>query len=387
MIRHVSVLGAGNAGQALAAYLAGKGLAVTLYNRNAERLRHIRNRTLQVVDAEEKRSAVILEKVTTRLDMALEKAEILFVSTTSLAHGDLARNMAGHLRPHQKIVLHPCRSGGAFEFLRILREISFKQNPVAELETTLFASRLDEEGTIHIYGRKREVHLASLPARETGECFGELLPYIPNLLKAPSVLYTSLSNYGAMLHPAPLLFAASKVENGRFPHRHYLDGFSPSVADLVERMDNERISIGHAYGLHLLPLKHWIASAYDVEGNSLHELIHKVPAYQKIGGPCSIRHRYILEDVATGLVPMIAFARVVGVPTPVMDCVVTNANLLLKEDFYARSRSLAAMGLQGMGRDEIIQVSLYGEVLQTWIRGNAAYSEHPLETAFTPQEF
>jgi opine dehydrogenase len=387
MIRHVSVLGAGNAGQALAAYLAGKGLGVTLYNRHAERLKHIRNRTLQVVDAEENRSAVTLEKVTTRLDEAMEKAAIIFISTTSLAHGDLARSLAAHLKPHQKILLHPCRSGGAFEFCRILREISFKRNPVAELETTLFASRLDEEGAIHIYGTKRGVHLASLPARETGECFGELLPHIPNLLKAPSVLYTSLSNYGAMLHPAPLLFSASKVENGKFPHRHYLDGFSPSVADLVERMDNERVSIGHAYGLHLLPLKHWISSAYDVEGSTLHELIHKVPAYQKIGGPCTLRHRYIMEDVATGLVPMIAFARVVGVPTPIMDCMVANANLLLKENFHLRSRSLESMGLQGMGRDEIIQVSLYGEVLQTWIRENAAYSEHALETVFIPQEF
>jgi opine dehydrogenase len=51
---------------------------------------------------------------------------------------------------------------------------------------------------------------------------------------------------------------------------------------------------------------------------------------------------------------MASFARLVGVPTPLMDAIITLASVINEEDYRQTGRSLESLGLSGKPPYEII---------------------------------
>ena len=71
--------------------------------------------------------------------------------------------------------------------------------------------------------------------------------------------------------------------------------------------------------------------------------------------PTALSHRFLREDIACTVGLVQALARVARVPTPTIDAMVHLANVLLGEDLRAGGRDLAALGWDGLGRDEIVR--------------------------------
>jgi opine dehydrogenase len=78
-----------------------------------------------------------------------------------------------------------------------------------------------------------------------------------------------------------------------------------------------------------------------------------VDAYVGVGSPSTLQHRYVLEDIPTGLVPISYFGKIAGVQTPAMDSIVELACQLYGIDFWAVGRNPHSLGLVGMTIDEI----------------------------------
>jgi opine dehydrogenase len=72
--------------------------------------------------------------------------------------------------------------------------------------------------------------------------------------------------------------------------------------------------------------------------------------------PDSFEHRYMIEDVGFGLVPMCEFARLADVKTPHMTSVITLASAMTGRDFMREGRTLAKMGLEGRRVEELRSV-------------------------------
>ena len=68
------------------------------------------------------------------------------------------------------------------------------------------------------------------------------------------------------------------------------------------------------------------------------------------GAPAACRSA---EDVSYGLATRAALAARVGVPTPVMDAIVTLASAVLGTDCRAEARKLAELGLAGVGPEAV----------------------------------
>jgi opine dehydrogenase len=63
--------------------------------------------------------------------------------------------------------------------------------------------------------------------------------------------------------------------------------------------------------------------------------------------------RQILEDVPTGLVPLVSLGALAGVQTPACRAVTDVCCLLLDRDFWAEGRNARNLGLEEMSVDEI----------------------------------
>lgn len=350
----IAVIGAGNGGQAYAAYLASKGHEVSLCDRN-----------VKVVEALKRLSEIHLEGklhcsgkpalVTDDMAQAIKGVELVMVTTTANAHKDLARQMAPYIADNQVVVLNPGRTGGALEFKQVLRENGVKKRVyLAEAQTLVFACRIVETGVVNIIGVKDRVLLSAYPSSDTQYVLGKLACVFDCFKEAANVLETSFENYGAIFHPSVVLFNEAAIERGN--EFYFYRDMTPGLANLIESIDNERLAVANAYGIHPVSASDWVAYAYDnIEGTTLCERMRNNPAYYEILAPTKIDCRQITEDIPTGLVPISEFGKAANVPTPLMDAIITLCSELLQRDFRKEGRNLKNLGFEGFTPEEIIR--------------------------------
>jgi opine dehydrogenase len=82
--------------------------------------------------------------------------------------------------------------------------------------------------------------------------------------------------------------------------------------------------------------------------------------YQATGTPTSLDHKFISEDVPTGLVPMSALAAAVAVPTPAIDALIETVRHMTGRDYAVEGRTLDRLGFGGMGAAQIRRAVEYG---------------------------
>lgn len=349
----VAVLGAGHAGRGLASYLSIHGFDVSLYNRTTANVKRISKRGgIKVQGLFETFAHISL--VTDNIAKAIEDRDILIIIVPAQAHPFIAKSMVPHLESGQTILLMPGRTGGALEFARILRSHSYTDEILlGEAQTFSFVSRITGPDSVLISKVKNSTKVSAFPASHNRRFMRSLrrLPITFNM--ADDVMETSLGNVGAMLHPTPLILCAGLLESKEGGYNHYHDAISESVGRLVERMDAERISVSREFVSQSVSLLEWLRSTYDAEGTTLRECIRSIDAYDGVGSPSSLDHRYVLEDVPTGLVPISYLGRIAEIQTPAIDAVINMACQLYDCDFWSSGRNLGNLGLEGLNPSEV----------------------------------
>lgn len=354
----VAVLGAGNGGVAMAAHLALMGRAVALWNRTAGHLEGIRARGgIQLESYPGGPSGFgRLERVTDDLGAALDGAGVIMVVLPSSAHREVAQACAPHLRDGQVVVLHPGRTGGAMEFVKILKDRHCRADVVvAEAGTFIYASRALPDGSARIFSIKESVPLAALPASRTAGVLARLQGVYPQFIDGENVLKTGLDNMGAIFHPALTILNAGWIEFSRGDFQFYLDGVTPGTARVLEVLDRERVTIAAAVGVRARTAAEWLQGSYDVGGDDIHELIHANKGYAGITAPAALDHRYIFEDVPMSLVPMAALGTRYGVATRGMEALITLASILHRTDYRRRGRTLETLGIENLSVSELVR--------------------------------
>ncbi|MCD6449826.1 MAG: NAD/NADP octopine/nopaline dehydrogenase family protein [Thermotogaceae bacterium] len=358
----VAVIGAGNGGQALAAFLSMRGADVTLFNRSRKRIAPtIKTRAIRLEG--EIQGTFKISFATTDIEEAIKGRKLIMVVVPAFAHKDVAKKMAPYIEDGQVIILNPGRTAGAIEFKRTLEELGVdKDIIIAEAQTFIFASRLTNPGVAKIFRIKNAVPVSALPATKNDILEEVLTPLIPEFEIADNVIYTSFNNIGAVFHPAVLLLNAGRIESSAGKFEFYLEGITPSVARVLEKIDEERCRVMEALKEEPMTAKEWLNYAYDIRGEDLHEAIHNNPGYQGIMAPPSLANRYILEDVPMSLVPISSFGRMLGIPTPTIDSIIQIANVMMKKDFWKESRTVKSLGFEGRSVEEIRKYVMEGEL-------------------------
>jgi opine dehydrogenase len=349
----ISIIGAGNGGQAMAGHFALLGHEVCLYNRSAKRIEHLcQSNEIKLMEALS--GSARITKLTCDLEEAINFANLIMITSTADAHHDLANSMAEFLRDGQTIVLNPGRTLGAYEFSTIVRNKTNKSVTIAEAQSLIYACRVESPGTVRVIGVKEHVLLAAWPATDTDHVLHTLNAIYPCFVKAENVLLTSLENIGAIFHPAVVMFNAATIERGQ--GFYFYNDMTPAIADFLEQLDIERLNIGKAFGINLKPAVEWVSFAYkEIQGNTLCEKMRNNPAYFKILAPAKLHSRLLLEDIPTGILPFIELAGMVGVKVPLMESVFNVSQALLKTDFRKTGRSLERLGLKGVSAKDFLK--------------------------------
>jgi opine dehydrogenase len=348
-----AIIGAGNGGQAFAAHLGLKGFPVQLYDIEKAKVDALKKfGKIKVTGALEGTASINM--ITNDIGEAVRGAKVVMVVLPTNYQASIAKAMSPHLVDGQIIILHPGATGGALEFRNaILTENPDRKVILAETVTLLYACRSPQAGEVIIYGIKDKVELATLPSSNVQQVLDEINQAFPEFSALPNILYTSLNNVNAMMHPAPTLLNAGRIEC-KSSFDYYSEGVTPALTKVIEKLDSERRAIGEALGIKLQRIEDWYRESYGVSGATLHELVQNVKAYEGIKGPTTLNTRYIFEDIPTGLVPLSLLGSVVGVKTPTINAIVEVGNIVLGRDFWKEGRTLEKLGLAGKTPEQIV---------------------------------
>ena len=360
MVGTVAIIGAGIGGIYLAAELGVAGFKLRLHDIDDARLADVR--AFGGIDVEGERGGfAAVELATSDLRAAVDGADAIIIVTGGNAQAAVARSLALLLRDGQIILLVQGNTGGSLIVRRALDAAGCHADvAVAEMDNYPYSCRRLAPARIRPIVAKRWLQIAAFPGNRIAAVHQRLSPLFPQAVAAPNALYTGFTNANAMLHVANCVANAARIESGDI-YKFYAEGVTPAVARLYEAINAERVAVAAALGASVPSLEEWFDRVYGVREASLVETCQRLTynsdgPYQATGTPSSLEHKFITEDVPTGLIPMVALGAAAGVPTPAIDALVAIVRNMTGKDFAADARTLARLGLSGMSAAEIRRV-------------------------------
>jgi len=224
----------------------------------------------------------------------------------------------------------------------------------------MYGCRSYEVGNILHTGLKVHVPVATLPASDIDRLMKVLGPIFPCLQPAANVLETSLNNSNPISHGPlalfniiPSLMNINKMDLGQ-SYDYYMEGITPHIADIISACDKERVAVCRALGVDALALGDMLVKTYKLEPkDSLYDLIQSIESYRALRNPTNTKHRFIVEDTMSGLVPLASVGHALGIPTPMMDAFVNIASAVCGRDFWKEGRTAEKLGMAGKTLEEI----------------------------------
>lgn len=120
--------------------------------------------------------------------------------------------------------------------------------------------------------------------------------------------------------------------------KFYHEGLTPIIAEYLENLDCERKLVCASVGCEFISLQEWIAEEYGPQDTSIYKGIQSVGAYKDILGPQTLNHRYIYDDVSTGLVPIYYTGKAFGIEMSYTEALIQFISKVTKYDFFKNGR-------------------------------------------------
>lgn len=344
-VKKVFICGGGHQGLSMAAHLALNDIAVTLWNRTPQNIQKIIDTNKILCNGIVNGTAKI-EKASSDISEVI--SDFIMVTTPSSAHKDIAQQLAPYVKKDMIIILNPGRTFGAIDFANELKKCGVVDLPnIAETQTIVYTCRRSSDNQATIFALKNDVKIAALKESNIDLIMKKMPDCLKPYFKAEcSIGYTSFDNVGMVLHCSPVLMNIGWIESEKVVFKYYYDGISKSIANFIQKIDNERMAVARAAGFNVESVADWLRRTYDVKGTDLFECIRNNKSYREIDAPPKIECRYINEDVPNGLVPVEYLGKELGVETPNITTIINLANSVLNEDFREKGRQISYAELQ-----------------------------------------
>jgi len=348
----IAILGAGNGGCAAAADLTIRGHSVALFDQPefAHVLDPIRKRGgIEIIDE----GFAKIDTVTTEIAEAMRGARFVFNPVPAFAHEIFARTCAPHVEDGQTIVTWG-KGGACLIYGKVFRDAGVRADvALGDTNTLPYGATKMEPTLVRIEARVMELITAAFPGRLIERVVGALRTAFPDrsIRPAKSVLESMLVDYNAITHPPPMICNAARIERGE-PTFCLFDetANTQAVVNLIKLVDRERMALAEALGIPAYTLEEeiyhvgWNPAGREQEGVlPLYEAIH-TEKLEICEGPFKLNARHLTEDIPYGLFTYCELGRMLDVPTPFSDALVTIASGLLDRDFRAEGRSLEKLG-------------------------------------------
>ena len=355
-MRAIAVLGAGHGAAAAAAEFARRGLEIRLWNRSTATIEPFRAAGGIRYEGALGSGVARLAAVTESVAEAVEGVDAILVCVPALAHELVAGELA-RVAPRAPVILSPGHTGGALHVSSVIRRSGAEVPSLAELSTLPYVCRKSDPATIRVFARARHLRVAALPGGEPAlRAARELYPQAE---AQRDVLATGLADPNLVLHPPGAVLGASWIEATGGDYRFYADGTTPGVARVIERLDAERRAVARAFGHDLPALIDEMALIGTAEAGAaragdVRAAIAGNEWNATISAPDSLEHRYFREDMAYGIVPLLALAAIAEVELPLARALLTLAETATGEQFGADGLTAQRLGIAGLDRDALL---------------------------------
>jgi len=357
----IAVMGSGAGGTAVAFDWSAHGHDVFLFDFDRFPDNVLRIAASQKIEAEgDLEGSAPIAYAGHEIETVMKGAPLVFLVGPAFATRPFAAACAPYLEAGQEIVVCPGSTGGALAFKHEAGlDVASDEIRVSETSTLPYAVRLTEPGHIRVFLKLTGgFFVATLPARHTEGTLELLREVYPGLEPARNVLQTTLQNANPVIHPVVTLLNAALLERTSGDFLFYEEGVTPGVGRLIEAVDVERIAIGRALGIEVVPDPELSLRQGYMTEDSYEDGYRTAPGFLGIKAQSSLDHRYLNEDVGYGLVFLAALGRQLSVETPIMDSVIALTSRLMCRDYRAEGAhtpaSLGITGLDATGLEELV---------------------------------
>ena len=354
-VKKVAILGAGNGGLTAAADLAERGFDISLYTWSTREYQFegLINRgglLLQEPNAEPPKEVFVpITNYTIDMAEAIKDAQVIMLTVPGYAVEDYAEVLAPLASEDQVIFFNAAAAMSCVRFERKAREMGIeKKFKLCELNTLTYGTRgMARDGVVELYLRVKKTYFAAYPKENTKELYDVCSQLYDGMVMADNIWETTLENGNPEVHPGPCLLNAGRIDYSGGDFYYYVEGVTEHTVRLMRAIEGERLAIGRAFGFELedAVTSRYNRGYFDNKDESLQHLFNHSEVFSKIKGPSHVNSRYFTEDISDGLVLWSNLGKVVGVPTPNIDAVITIGNTILRRDFFEDGLTLKSLGM------------------------------------------
>lgn len=283
--------------------------------------------------------------ITRNVKEAVQFADVIMVTTTTLQHGFVAELIASFVRDGQIIVLVPGYMGSLIFKKYINKDVTY-----CEWETTAYNGRIVNNEYVRISFYNPRNAISVLPVDRTQGVLDTLSRCFDNTkYTRKHILESAFHNPNMIVHPIGILFSASRIEYSNGEFWMYREAFTPSVVNVIKAFDVEKNKVLQSFDCE--PLDYFEAAKWRNEEdlNIDAMAVFRSFADSSNKGPSFINHRYLLEDVPMGLGLYISVAKLVGADTSIQEGIASLASALLNKDLKSNARTIQQL----LGKDDV----------------------------------
>jgi opine dehydrogenase len=242
---------------------------------------------------------------------------------------------------------------GSLEWAQILKSHDVSGVILAEVDTAPYVCRKTSPDGATIWGEVTALGMGVLPSTETERVRQALDPLFPGITAYPDVMACGLSAMNPVVHPPGVLMNAGRVEYSRGEFYFYDEGVSPTVADVIMRVDDERLAVGRALGYDLTPANEAFHKAGFGPAGDLWATINGSRMLTALKAPGNLQSRWLTEDIPYGLAAWSKLGAQFGIETPLMRSFVDIGSIVMGFDGWTEGRGPQELGIAGMDIEEL----------------------------------
>lgn len=275
-------------------------------------------------------------------------ADITFVVGPAYSTGVFGEVCKPYIKKGQIFVICPGSCAGSFAFKKALGLDAEDDTVIlAESSTLPYAVRITGEAHISVYNRlKGGYFIAAFPSKYNQKVYDIVGKVYPEMIIASNVLQTTLQNANPIIHPSVTLSNVALIERTHGDFLFYEEGVTDGVGKIIEALDQERIAIGEAMGIKVIPDPELgIIQGYQAV-NNYSTGYSEAPGFKGIKAQSQLDYRYFNEDAGYGLVFFTTLAKQIGVETPNMNAVLRMSSIVTGKNYEEeKARTMDGLGL------------------------------------------
>ena len=348
----IAVIGAGNMGCAVSADLTIKGHEITLIK--TSKSMHVEN--FEYLKANNGHIEMLESNITTSTNIKcvtddiskITDSEIIYISIMTNYHEVLIKKLLPYFRDGQIIIIVP----GYLSTAYILKYCSNINLTIVEGESSTIDCRISKPGHIKVGFRNVRNPIGVYPKKNIPLVIDKLSALEYHYEYLSSVIEAAIHNPNLIVHTVGAIMSIPRIEKTNGDYCMYWEVFTPSVWNILEKLDNEKIQILKKLGFSQIPYVEACKyrNSLDNSKNAKDVFFEYASSPYRAKGPTAVDTRYISEDVPQGLVMLEALGKHLNSHTPVCTSLIEIASTALGRDLRAEGRTPESLGIENINK-------------------------------------